>query len=252
MFDLTGKVALVTGGTSGIGRAAALALAGAGARVVLSGRREKEGEAVVAEIVKGKGTAHFVRADVAVESEVANLVRQTVATFGKLDIAFNNAGVESVASLLDFDVETYRRVFDINVLGVFLALKYEIPEMLKAGGGAIVNTSSVGGHVGMSRCAIYSATKFAVEGITKSAALEFAKQGIRVNAVAPAAIVTEMIDRFTGGERSEAGQKLASQHPVGRMGQAEEVAAAILYLVSDEAKFVTGVSLPVDGGWLAR
>jgi NAD(P)-dependent dehydrogenase (short-subunit alcohol dehydrogenase family) len=251
MFDLTGKVALVTGGTSGIGRATALILAKAGAKVVLSGRRDKEGQDVVAAITAAGGGAHFVRTDVTVETEVANLVRQTVATFGTLDIAVNNAGVEAVAPLLDFNVETYRRVFDTNVLGVFLALKYEIPEMLKVGGGAIVNTSSVGGHVGMSGSPIYSATKFAVEGITKSAALEFARQGIRINTVAPAAIITEMMERYARPD-SEAGQRLAAAHPVGRMGQAEEVAAAILYLVSDEAKFVTGISLPVDGGWLAR
>ncbi|MBP3959021.1 glucose 1-dehydrogenase [Gemmata sp. G18] len=252
MARFSGKVVLVTGGTSGIGRATAVAFAKEGAKVVLSGRRETEGLAVVEEIKKAGGTAAFVQADVAKEADVKRLVEETVAKFGRLDVAFNNAGVESMGPVTEVTEAEYRRVFDINVWGVLASMKYEVPAILKTGGGAIINTSSVGGHIGMSGVSVYIATKHAVEGITKSTALEYAKQGVRVNAVAPAAIVTEMIDRFVGGEHSEQGKALASMHPVGRMGRGEEVAAAVLYLASDEAKFTTGISLPVDGGFLAQ
>lgn len=252
MLAFGGKVALVTGGTSGIGKATAIAFAAAGANVVVSGRREPEGLAVVEQIRAAGGAAHFVRADVAKEADVKRLVEETVATFGRLDAAFNNAGVEWTGALTEATEADYRRIFDVNVWGVLASMKYEIPAMLKTGGGAIVNTSSVGGRVGMSGVSVYSAAKFAVEGLTKSAALEFAKRGVRVNAVAPAAVVTAMVDRFVGGPESARGRGLAAMHPVGRMGRPEEVAAAVLYLASDDAKFTTGVSLPVDGGWLAQ
>ncbi|MGL6096621.1 MAG: glucose 1-dehydrogenase [Fimbriiglobus sp.] len=252
MAEFSGKVVLITGGTSGIGKATALAFAAEGAKVVVSGRREPEGAAVVAEITAAGGTAAFVAADVAKEADVKNLVAATVAKFGRLDVAFNNAGVELMGPLLDVTEADFRRVFDVNVWGVLTAMKYEIPELLKAGGGAIINTSSIAGHVGMAGAGVYIATKHAVEGLTKSAALEFAKQGVRVTAVAPAAIVTDMLDRFTGGRDSDAGKGLAAMHPVGRMGRPEEIAAAVLYLASDRAKFVTGISLPVDGGFLAQ
>ncbi|MCI0699817.1 MAG: SDR family oxidoreductase [Planctomycetia bacterium] len=252
MSRFSGKVVLVTGGTSGIGKATAIAFAKEGAKVVLSGRREKEGLAVVEEIKKAGGAAHFVQADVAKEADVKRLVEETVAKFGRLDVAFNNAGVEWTGSLTSVTEADYRRIFDINVWGVLASMKYEIPAMLKTGGGAIINTSSVGGHVGMAGVSVYIATKHAVEGLTKSAAIEFAKQGIRVTAVAPAAIVTEMAERFVGGTETEQGKALAAMHPVGRMGRAEEVAEAVLYLASDTAKFTTGISLPVDGGWLAQ
>lgn len=252
MSRFSGKVVLVTGGTSGIGRAAAAAFAREGAKVVLSGRREKEGWAVVEEITKAGGTAHFVQADVAKEADVKRLVDSTVAKFGRLDVAFNNAGIEMTGPITGITEEDYRRVFDVNVWGVAASMKHEIAAMLATGGGVIVNTSSVGGHIGMANVSLYSATKHAVEGLTKSAALEYAKRGIRVTAIAPAAIVTEMMDRFTGGEDTEQGKYLAAMHPVGRMGRAEEVAGAVLYLASDDAKFTTGISLPVDGGWLAQ
>ncbi|MDY3558843.1 glucose 1-dehydrogenase [Gemmata sp. JC673] len=252
MSRFSGKVVLVTGGTSGIGRATAVAFAREGAKVVLSGRREKEGLAVAEAITTAGGSAHFVRADVANEADVKRLVDETVAKFGRLDVAFNNAGIEMVVPLTDATEADYRRVFDINVWGVVASMKHEIAAMLKTGGGAIVNTSSVVGHSGMANVALYSATKHAVEGLTKCAALEYAKQGVRVTAVAPAAIVTEMIDRFVGGEDTEPAKGLAAMHPVGRMGRAEEVAEAVLYLASENAKFTTGVSLPVDGGWLAQ
>ncbi len=252
MFDFTGKVVLVTGGTSGIGRVTAIAFAKAGAKVVLSGRREAEGAAVVQEIKKAGGTAQFVRADVAKEEDVKRLVEGTVAAFGRLDIAFNNAGVEWTGELAKVTEADYRKVFDINVWGVLTSMKYEIPAMLRNGGGSIINTSSVAGHNGMAGVSVYIASKHAVEGLTKSAALEFARQGIRVNAVAPAAIATEMIDRFVGGADTEAGRGLANMHPIGRLGRSEEIAAAVLYLASDAASFVTGTSLAVDGGWLAQ
>lgn len=252
MARFTGKVVLVTGGTSGIGKATAIAFAKEGAKVVLSGRREKEGLAVVEEITKAGGTAHFVQADVAKEADVKRLVEATVAKFGRLDVAFNNAGVEMVGALTEATEVDYRKVFDINVWGVVASMKYEIPAMLKTGGGAIINTTSTLGHAGMANVSLYVATKHAVEGLTKSAALEYAKQGIRVTAVAPAAIVTEMMDRFVGGEHSEQGKGLAAMHPVGRMGRGEEVAEAVLYLASDSSKFTTGISLPVDGGFLAQ
>jgi len=250
MSRFDGKVVLVTGGTSGIGKVTALAFAAAGARVVVSGRREAEGAEVVAEILKAGGTGTFVRADIAREADVKNLVEQTLGAYGRLDVAFNNAGVEITSPLAEFNTDDYRRVFDINVLGVFLSLKYELPVMAKAGGGAVINTSSIAGHIGMPNAGIYIASKHAVEGITKVAALEYAKQGVRVNAVAPAAIQTDMLDRFAGGDEGKS--YLAGLHPVGRIGRSEEIAAAVLYLASDDAKFTTGISLPVDGGFLAQ
>lgn len=251
-LKLSGKVALVIGGTSGIGHAAALRLARDGAKVVVAGRRQAEGQAVVAEIQAAGGTAHFVVTDVASESQVKHLVDETLAKYGRLDIAFNNAGVEQMGPLTEVTEEQYRRTFDINVLGVLWSLKYEIPAMLKTGGGSIINTSSIAGHIGMANVSVYVASKHAVEGITKTAALELAQQGIRVNAVAPAAIETAMVDRFAGTVGSESRQGLAAMHPIGRMGRAPEIADAVAFLASDESSFVTGISLPVDGGWLAK
>jgi NAD(P)-dependent dehydrogenase (short-subunit alcohol dehydrogenase family) len=245
------KVALVTGATSGIGRETAIAFARAGAKVVVSGRRETEGAAVVSEIKSSGGTAAFVRADVTQEVDILSLVEKTVATFGKLDIAFNNAGVEWFGPLTDATVEDYRRIFDTNVWSVVASLKYEIPAMLKVGGGSIINTSSVAGHIGMAGVSLYIGAKHAVEGITKATALEYAKQGIRINAVAPAAIETAMVDRFVGTGIDQRNY-LTSLHPIGRMGRAEEVAAAVLFLASDEASFITGESIKVDGGFTAQ
>lgn len=252
MKSFQDKVVLITGGTSGIGRATAVAFAQEGAKVVVSGRRAAEGQETVKLIEAVGGAGKFIPADVAKESDLAALVSGTVAAFGRLDVAFNNAGVEWFGPLTEASEADYRRVFDINVWGVLAAMKHEIPAMLKTGGGSIINTSSVAGHIGMGGASIYIATKHAVEGLTKTAALEFAKQGIRVNAVAPAAIVTDMMDRFTGGEATDLGKYLASLHPVGRMGRAEEVASAVLWLAGGPASFVTGQSLAVDGGFLAQ
>jgi NAD(P)-dependent dehydrogenase (short-subunit alcohol dehydrogenase family) len=246
---LNGKVALVTGGTSGIGRATAIAFARDGAKVVLTGRREKEGAQVVAEVKKLGGDAAFVRADVAKDADVKAMVDFTIDKFGRLDIAFNNAGVEWKGPLEQATEAEYRRIFDINVWGVLNSMRHEIPVMLKNGGGAIVNNSSVAGHVGLAQVSVYIASKHAVEGLTKSVALEFAKQNIRINAVAPGVIATEMFDRFAGDELRE---QITSIVPVGRVGASEEIAAAVLYLCSDDAKFTTGASLVVDGGFVAQ
>ena len=246
------KVVLITGATSGIGKVSALAFAKAGAKVIVSGRREAEGQAVVAEIKAAGGEATFVKADVAVDADVAVLVAKTVATYGRIDIAFNNAGVEITGPIVDATEADYRRVFDTNVWGVLTSMKHEIPVMLKQGAGVIINTSSVAGHVGMGGASIYVASKHAVEGLTKSAAMEYAKQGIRVNAVAPAAIETDMLDRFTGGGNEDALSYMRSLHPVGRLGRSEEIANAVLFLASDAASFITGTSLNVDGGFLAQ
>jgi NAD(P)-dependent dehydrogenase (short-subunit alcohol dehydrogenase family) len=246
------KVVLITGATSGIGKVSALAFAKAGAKVIVSGRREAEGQAVVAEIKASGGEATFAKADVAVEAEVAALVTKTVETYGRLDIAFNNAGVELTGAIVDATEVDYRRVFDINVWGVITSMKHEIPVMLKQGAGVIINTSSAAGHVGMAGASVYVASKHAVEGLTKAAALEYAKQGIRVNAVAPAAIETDMMNRFTGGGAEEALSYMRSLHPVGRLGRSEEIANAVLFLASDGASFITGTSLKVDGGFLAQ
>jgi len=250
-LSYSNKVALVTGGTSGIGRATALEFARAGAKVVISGRREKEGREVVAAIRGSGGEAAFVQTDIAREEDVRRMVEFTTDTYGRLDVAFNNAGVEWMGPLDQATEEEYRRVFDVNVWGVLNSMRHEIPAMLKTGGGAIVNTSSVAGHIGMAQVSIYIASKHAVEGLTKAVALEFARQNIRVNAVAPAAIETEMVNRFAGTE-GEMREYLKSMHPVGRMGTSEEIAAAVLYLCSDAARFTTGTTLLVDGGFTAQ
>jgi len=247
------RVALVTGGTSGIGKAAALALATAGAKVVVAGRRENEGREVVEAIGKLGGKALFVKTDVSREADVKALVDKTTATFGRLDFAFNNAGVEGALNLpTDQQTEeNYRTVFNINVLGTLLSMKHEIPAILK-NGGAIVNTSSVVGQVGMPGYGVYTASKHAVNGLTRSAALEVAKQGVRVNAVAFGTIETPMIDRFVGEAKTNKPQRdwLKSVHPVGRLGTVEEAAKAVVALL--ENSFITGTVLTVDGGWTAQ
>jgi len=247
------RVALVTGGTSGIGKAAALALATAGAKVVVAGRRENEGREVVEAIGKLGGKALFVKTDVSSEADVKALVDKTTATFGRLDFAFNNAGVEGALNLpTDQQTEeNYRTVFNINVLGTLLSMKHEIPAILK-NGGAIVNTSSVVGQVGMPGYGVYTAFKHAVNGLTRSAALEVAKQGVRVNAVAFGTIETPMIDRFVGEAKTNNPQRdwLKSVHPVGRLGTVEEAAKAVVALL--ENSFITGSVLTVDGGWTAQ
>ena len=251
--SLKNKVALITGGTSGIGEAAALQLARAGAKVVVAGRRENEGQAVVKAIEKAGGQALFVKTDVSREADVKALVDKTVARFGRLDFAFNNAGVEGTAGVTTDKQteENYRHTFDINVLGLLVTMKHEIPAILK-NGGAIVNTSSVVGQIGMPGFGVYTASKHAVNGLTRSAALEYAKQGVRVNAVAFGTIQTPMVDRMVGEAKTNNSQRdwLAGLHPVGRLGTVEEAAQAVIALL--ENPFITGAVLSVDGGWTAQ
>jgi NAD(P)-dependent dehydrogenase (short-subunit alcohol dehydrogenase family) len=252
--EMEDKVALVTGGGSGIGRATALAYARAGAKVVLSGRREKEGLETVGLIKQHGGQGLFIKGDVTREADVEVLVAQTLSTYGRLDAAFNNAGIEGEVGKQTHEqsVVNYRSVMDINVLGVLLAMKYEIAALLKNGGGSIVNNASVGGLVGFPGASVYVASKHAVMGLTRTAALEYAKQGIRVNAVSPGGIETPMLHRFTGGAGTDFFNQLAGSHPVGRLGRPEEIAEAVLWLSSDKASFVTGQSLTADGGWTAQ
>ncbi len=251
MTQFTGKVALITGGTAGIGRATAIAFAKEGAKIALSGRREKEGGEVVAEIKALGGEAIFIRTDITKAAEVKAMVDTTVATFGRLDYAFNNAGVEqAMTPLAQQTEEVFDQVINTNVKGVWLSMQHEIPAMLQSGGGAIVNTSSIAGLIGMPTMEIYIASKHAVEGLTKSAALEFAKQNIRINNVAPAAIETRMYKEFANTPQTQ--QYMISLHPIGRIGQPEEVASAVLYLCSDGASFITGQTLPIDGGFTAQ
>lgn len=252
MHSFKGKTALVTGGTSGIGRATALAAAAAGANVAITGRRDREGEAVAEEIRKKGVKGVFVRGDVTDESHTERAVAEAVKLgAGRLDYAFNNAGVElGGVSIADSTAEQYRKIFDVNVLGVMLSMKHQIKAMLKSGGGgySIVNNASVAGRIGMPGTGVYIASKHAVLGLTRTAALEVAKSGIRVNSVSPAAIATEMMDRFTGNRQPEAMQWLESMHPIGRVGQPEEIAGPVLFLFSEASSFMTGHDLLVDGG----
>jgi len=248
------KVVLITGATSGIGETVARELASRNAKVVLSGRRESEGKAIVESIREQGGEASFQKADSSKESDVSRLVEFTVGKYGRLDHAFNNAGVEGIPGLTSDQQteENYRQTFDINVLGVLLSMKHELPVILQNGGGAIVNTSSVLGRVGVAGMGVYVASKHAVEGLTRTAALEFARQGVRVNAVAPGAIQTAMVNRFVGGHTINNPNRdwLSGQHPVGRLGTTEEVAHAVIALL--ENPFITGTVLTVDGGWTAQ
>lgn len=251
---LQGKVILVTGATSGIGRETALELARQGAKVAFTGRRENLGKELEDEINGiAPGAGLFIRADHAKEADNKRAVDETIAKFGRLDGAFNNAGTEGEPGpTTEVTEDGYRRVFDVNVLGVLLSLKHQVPAITESGGGSIVITSSVLGHIGMGGVSVYSASKHAVEGITKSAALELASQGIRVNAIAPAVIETDMFDRFVGDGGDDARQHMASLHPIGRFGQPGEIAKPVVFLLSDESSFVTGQSLAADGGWLAQ
>lgn len=240
-------VVLITGALTGIGRATAFAFARAGARLVVSGRRAAEGAALEAELREAGAEALFVNADVRHDEEVRNLVDQTVARYGRLDVAVNNAGTEGrPGPVVEQTADSYADTFDTNVLGTLLSLKHELRVMTAQRAGSIVNISSTYGHEGAAFASVYAGSKHAVEGITKSAALEVASTGVRVNAVAPGPTDTGMLDRFTSTPENKAA--LASKVPLARIGKPDDIAAAVLYLAAEGAAFVTGQILTVDGG----
>lgn len=249
MTTFQGKVVLVTGAGSGIGRDAAIAFARKGATLVLGNRNEKAGLVTVQAIQSAGGKAHFQKTDVAKPGDIEPLVETAVGKFGRLDVAFNNAGVEGEFGkpVAEWSEDVVDQVLDINVKGVWRAMRAQIPVMVKQGKGVILNTSSVAGHVGLAGAGVYVASKHAVEGLSKSAALELAKSGVRVNCVAPGPIVTPMLDRASGGDRSV----LQNIVPMARLGETQEISGAVLWLASDEASYITGQSLVIDGGIVA-
>src|SRR6202162_188837 len=244
-------VVLITGALSGIGRATAIAFARKGARVVISGRRDEVGQKLLAELRELGAEAEYWRTDVRHDEDVRDLVDKTVARFGRLDAAINCAGTEGTPGpLTDQTAETYATTFDTNVLGTLLSMKHEMRVMLAQGSGSIVNLSSTYGHTGAAGASVYAASKHAVEGLTKSAALEAASSGVRVNMVAPGPIETGMLSRFTGTADRKAG--LAATVPLKRVGRPEEIAQTIIFLASAKASFITGASYLVDGGKTAQ
>jgi len=248
MASLASKVAIVTGGGTGIGRATAVAMAKAGASLVIGNRDAKLGEEVVRTIEQAGGRAVFQVTDVSKPNDVKALVERAVKEFGRLDLAFNNAGTDGQqAPLHEQDIDKASLLFDVNIKGVFYCMKYEIEEMLRTGGGSIVNTSSTFGLNGYPGFSLYSGTKHAVTGMTKSAALDYGKRGIRVNAVAPGPIETPMLAKGFGDDPNG-----APVVPMGRTGQPEEIADPVVFLLSDEARYITGHTFPVDGGFCAR
>jgi NAD(P)-dependent dehydrogenase (short-subunit alcohol dehydrogenase family) len=249
---MTNPVVLITGALTGIGRATAIAFAHEGARIVVSGRRDEAGHALAAEL-RGLGAqAEFLRADVRSEADVRSLVEQTVERFGRLDIAVNNAGTEgTLGPVTEVSAEHYAATFETNVLGTLLALKHEMRVMLRQGSGSIVNLSSIAGQVGVAGASVYVASKHAVEGLTKSAALEGAAAGVRVNAVAPGPVATEMLERFVGGNQ-EAKAGFLAMMPAKRAATPEEIAQTIVFVAGNKARFLTGQSVTVDGGYTAQ
>ena len=248
--NLEGKIALITGALTGIGRAAATIFAREGAKVVVSGRREKEGQELVAQLQALGAEAIFVRTDVRSDGEVRKLVDQTVSRFGRLDIAVNNAGTEGTPGpVTEQTAESYAATFDTNVLGTLLGMKHELRVMLPQGSGSIVNVSSAYGRVGAAGASVYVASKHAVEGLTKSAALEVAGTGVRINVVEPGTTDTGMLTRFTGTDKNKAA--LLSTVPVKRLAKPEEIAQVIAFVSSANASYMTGASIPVDGGMIA-
>jgi len=244
------KVAIVTGGAFGIGRATALAFSKRGAKVVIADCMEDNETLNL--ITKSGGEAIFIKCDVSKSADVKAMVDKTISMYGRLDFAFNNAGIEGASAIThECTEETWDKTIGVNLKGIWLCMKHEIPYMLKQGKGAIVNTASIAGLVGFQGLPAYVASKHAVVGLTKTAALEYAKQGIRVNVVCPGVIKTPMVDRMTG-EKKEAEKQFAEMEPIGRMGQPEEVAEAVIWLCSDASSFVTGDAMAVDGGWIAQ
>jgi len=248
--DLRGKVALITGGTTGIGRDTAVLFAKHGVKIAITGRREPEGNETIQLVRAAGGEGMFLKGDVSKSADAQAMVQKTVEKFGRLDIAFNNAGIEgNWKPIPDWTEDEFDKLIDINVKGVWLSLKYEIPQMLKQGGeGAIVNMSSVAGLMGAAGASVYVASKHAVIGLTRTAALECAKSGIRVNAVCPAVIETAMAERAFADP--EVSKWVLAQHPIGRFGKPIEVAEAVLWMCSEKASFMTGHYIVLDGGML--
>ncbi|MEP5765150.1 MAG: glucose 1-dehydrogenase [Halieaceae bacterium] len=247
---MDGKVVIVTGGNSGIGKATALLYAAEGAKTIVTARRREEGEQAVSEILDGGGTAAFIQADVSIAADVKAMVENTVSLYGTVDCLFNNAGISGNAGrpVADLEEEEWDQVIDINLKGVWLGMKYVIPVMLKNGGGSIVNMSSIYGLVGSHlQMPAYTASKHGVIGLTRSAARDYAKDNIRVNAICPAFIHTPMVDAPMD-HSSAFGAKLLALHPIGRLGTPEEIAEAVLWLSCEKSSFVTGHSLAADGG----
>jgi NAD(P)-dependent dehydrogenase (short-subunit alcohol dehydrogenase family) len=244
---MTTPVVLITGALTGIGRATALAFAQEGASIVVSGRHEEEGQKLVGELGKLGAEAEFVRSDVRHEEDVRTLVDKTVARFGRLDVAVNAAGTEGKPGpVTEQSAESYAATFDTNVLGTLLSMKHELRVMLAQGSGSIINISSTFGHTGGAGASVYVASKHAVEGLTKSAALEASAFGVRVNAVAPGPIDTDLLKRFAGSDERKAG--LIAGVPLKRLGKPEEIAESIVFLSSEKASFITGATIAVDGG----
>ena len=263
MKEFENKVAVITGGSSGIGRETAIAFAEKGAKVVIASRRQKESEETVQLVQEVGSEAIFVPTDVTKATEVENLIGQAVETYGRIDYAFNNAGtLGRLGAIVDNSESNWNQIVDTNLKGTWLSMKYQITQMLKQGEGVIVNNASIAGIVGsrnagvnnIKQCrnvAIYSASKHGVIGLTKSLALEYAKAGIRINAVCPGGVETDMLDRLVGGN-SESKVKIAAAHPIGRIGRPSEVAKAVVWLCSDDASFITGHSLVIDGGYTVQ
>jgi NAD(P)-dependent dehydrogenase (short-subunit alcohol dehydrogenase family) len=249
LFD--GKVAIVTGGGSGIGEAACHLYACEGAKVVISDIDEKRGNEVCRAIQNNKGDASFVRADVSNPSDCQAMVAAALEKYGRLDIAFNNAGIGGEANLTaEYSIEGWQKVIAVNLSSVFYCMKYEIPAMLQTGGGAIVNMASILGQVGFENSPAYVAAKHGVVGLTRTVALEYSKQGLRINSVGPAFIHTPLISSLEQDEQTR--NLLISLHPVGRLGEADEVAELVIWLSSEKASYVMGAYYPIDGGYLAR
>jgi NAD(P)-dependent dehydrogenase (short-subunit alcohol dehydrogenase family) len=252
MGQLDGKVALVTGASTGIGRAAAIALASEGAAVLVTDVDGARGRRVIDEIEGKGGRAVFFHMDVTDDGQVSAAVDEAVHRYGGLDVAYNNAGIEGAqAPVHEMPPDNWHRVLAVNLTGVWTCMRHEIPAMLERGGGSIINCSSVAGLVGFPAIAAYAASKHGLIGLTKTAALEYATQGIRVNAVCPGVIDTEMIERFTH-EEPDAEAAMIATEPIGRLGQPEEIADAVVWLASSRSSFVTGQAIAVDGGFVTR
>ncbi len=251
---LLNKVAVITGGNSGIGKATAILFAKEGAKVVISGRDLEMGREVVDTIKKFGGKAAFIRADVSKEAEVKNLIDFAIRLYGKVDVLFNNAGVELQKPVTETTEEELNNVLNVNLKGTFFGCKHAIPHLIKQGGGSVINTASIAGLVGSPGLAAYCASKGGVVLLTKQVALDFAKSGVRVNCVCPGATMTPMIERFVSKSPNpeKTFEDLAKMHPMGRMAKPEEIANAVLFLASDESSFVTGQALAVDGGLTAQ